>query len=106
MMLFHIPRSVRLLLAIVFTVLFLPCVGFGIFGFLASGEAGVNTTWGRVLYSVFLIAVLSGITGAWWFALHTFDADLKLGSCSRCGYDLRGSMEQRCPECGAPFEAA
>jgi len=24
--------------------------------------------------------------------------------CSRCGYDLRGLPEPRCPECGTPFE--
>ena len=106
MMLFHIPRSIRLLLAIAITVLFLPCLGFGVFGFLASGEPGVNTTWGRVLYSVFLIAVFSGITGAWWFALHRFEADLKPGCCSRCEYDLRGNLEPRCPECGAPVTTA
>ncbi len=23
--------------------------------------------------------------------------------CRRCGYDLRGQIEQRCPECGNPF---
>ena len=24
--------------------------------------------------------------------------------CARCGYDLRGLPEARCPECGRPFE--
>ena len=24
--------------------------------------------------------------------------------CGPCGYDLRGSTEPRCPECGAPFD--
>ena len=24
--------------------------------------------------------------------------------CERCGYDLRGLTESRCPECGAPFD--
>ena len=24
--------------------------------------------------------------------------------CTSCGYSLRGLMENRCPECGAPFE--
>jgi hypothetical protein len=25
--------------------------------------------------------------------------------CIPCGYDLRGQLEPRCPECGAPFDA-
>ena len=25
------------------------------------------------------------------------------GTCRKCGYDLRGLPEPRCPECGAPF---
>jgi len=25
------------------------------------------------------------------------------GRCAKCGYDLRGLPEPRCPECGAPF---
>lgn len=24
--------------------------------------------------------------------------------CARCGYDLRGLVEPRCPECGTPFD--
>jgi len=26
------------------------------------------------------------------------------GSCTKCGYDLRGLPEPRCPECGTPFD--
>jgi len=26
------------------------------------------------------------------------------GVCHNCGYDLRGLAENRCPECGTPFE--
>ncbi len=28
----------------------------------------------------------------------------KPGHCHRCGYDLKGLLEQRCPECGTPFD--
>ena len=27
------------------------------------------------------------------------------GHCRRCGYNLKGLTEARCPECGQPFEA-
>ncbi len=26
--------------------------------------------------------------------------------CAHCGYNLRGQLEHRCPECGAPFDVA
>ncbi len=26
------------------------------------------------------------------------------GQCLECGYDLRGTVEPRCPECGIPFD--
>ncbi len=29
----------------------------------------------------------------------------KLGLCMRCGYDLRGLTELRCPECNTPFDS-
>lgn len=105
-MLFHVPKTVRLLLAIMITALFPPCVGFGVFGFLASAEIPQSATWFRVAYSASLICLIGGFTGAWWFALHSFEADLKPGACTNCVYDLQGILKPRCPECGAPVTTA
>lgn len=33
-----------------------------------------------------------------------FDERLVAASCLRCGYSLRGLTENRCPECGTPFD--
>ena len=33
-----------------------------------------------------------------------FVAKFRRGHCHRCGYDLTGLTEPRCPECGQPFE--
>ncbi len=67
-----------------------------------------------------LIAVGLAVSGrlAWWrfgwFAAGTTSLVLLWlgrgrasppGHCQRCGYDLTGLTEPRCPECGQPFEA-
>jgi hypothetical protein len=45
------------------------------------------------------IAVLSALV---W--LHNrYRPPLRAGHCVRCGYDLRGLADPRCPECGTPF---
>jgi len=31
---------------------------------------------------------------------------LRAGHCVRCGYNLKGLPEPRCPECGTPFDPA
>ena len=50
-----------------------------------------------------LLAVVFAIFPAIWLATmrHRRRAHRrKLGLCETCGYDLRGSPQQRCPECG------
>ena len=55
----------------------------------------------------------SGVAAATWFwgrRFHRFLRErlLALGVpvCLKCGYDLRGQTEPRCPECGTPFDPA
>ena len=46
------------------------------------------------------VAVLLPTLFVWWFV-----PKHRPGHCQRCGYDLTGLTEPRCPECGQPFEA-
>ena len=39
-----------------------------------------------------------------WFVRLTSDPRVAEGRCARCGYDLQGLTEPRCPECGTPFD--
>jgi polyferredoxin len=48
--------------------------------------------------------------GAIWLVRSTITRSLRtqlneagLPTCMKCGYDLRGQVERRCPECGNPF---
>lgn len=38
------------------------------------------------------------------FSLATFSSKKNRGCCEECGYNLRGLVENRCPECGNPFD--
>jgi hypothetical protein len=39
------------------------------------------------------------------FARKTKSMRIRRGQCVACGYDLRGTTDQRCPECGTPKKA-
>ena len=93
-------KTVRVLFASLLTILLLPCLGFSVFGFLASGEPGTSFVW-YLIYSFFILLFLLAIFFFWWSALRRLDIDLK-SICSGCGYNLRGIVDPRCPECGAP----
>lgn len=95
----NMSRPVRLALAVVITLSLTPCLGFGIFGFLASGEPGGNSTVFRIGYIAFLLVQLAVIFLLWRFALRTWRCDLP-DVCKGCGYDLRGTTTGPCPECG------
>jgi hypothetical protein len=41
-----------------------------------------------------------------WAVRHQLPGDHVPGVCERCGYNLRGLPEPRCPECGQPFDPA
>ncbi len=53
--------------------------------------------WALFLFSLVCALLLRG-RGA--------SASARAGRCAKCGYDLRGTIEPRCPECGTPFERA
>lgn len=60
-----------------------------------------------------LIGGLAGgsVAGIWQFVLRSaIEQEIRVEMvargipvCMGCGYDLRGQVEQRCPECGRPF---
>ena len=51
------------------------------------------------LYAVFLAVALPTLL------VCRFVPEFPRGHCRRCGYNLTGLTEARCPECGQPFEA-
>jgi hypothetical protein len=58
------------------------------------------------------LAATSFFAGTWiWFCrselrhlLREQLVDKGVAICLRCGYDLRGQVDPRCPECGTPFD--
>ena len=58
------------------------------------------------------LTVGPGIVVLTWFWRHRCQRFLRqqlvasgIPICLKCGYDLRGQTEARCPECGTPFDA-
>lgn len=47
---------------------------------------------------------LATATGTATFALWRRSRSIPPGYCNACGYDLRGLVDRRCPECGADFD--
>lgn len=91
-------RIDRLALAVVATMLALPCLGFGVFGMLASFDVTVAERWTAfAIYATSEVGMLVGVFLLWRWALVRRDPRL----CERCGYDLTGTRGSPCPECGA-----
>jgi hypothetical protein len=61
----------------------------GRFGFRRMGEWYVVSFWLIVSVALVVTALL------WWL-----DRPFPRGMCQRCGYDLRGTPSDQCPECG------
>ncbi len=60
-----------------------------------------------------LLVALPAGSGPVWFGRRYVQRSLRrqllergVPICLRCGYDLRGQTEPRCPECGKPFDEA
>jgi len=61
------------------------------------------------VYAYFPVAGVAG--GIWLRAVYRRSLRLQLQEtgipvCLHCGYDLRGQLDPRCPECGQPFDPA
>lgn len=63
------------------------------------GFVGWDNGWVIVPLPLMLFVVAVPTCLVWWFG----PKPIKPGHC-RCGYDLTGLTEPRCPECGLPFE--
>ncbi len=75
-------------------------------GFIHIGKSRFKTIWWMDC------PAMVPLTGGWMpvvaFAIPTVllwnrRPISKQGQCAKCGYDLTGLTEQRCPECGQPF---
>jgi len=68
--------------------------------FLASAQGPhfVDTSWWACLWIVFDVAAVwtMGVSAYLWWN----DRPFPTGHCQACGYDLRGNVSGRCPECG------
>ena len=78
------------------------CAGVFMGFVLMCALGGLAGNWGLLLGLLVMgiaapVAVLAGV-GSYRQTLET--ERHKVGLCPRCGYDLRGSMGLRCPECG------
>lgn len=96
-----------------------PVASIAAFAFLGMGAASLpgmvafirNTPFDPLFGLYFFLAppsigwlvpflILSGVV----FLRNRFRPVFPSGHCSKCGYDLQGLPEPRCPECGKPFE--
>ena len=62
-----------------------------------------QSTYGHLIIPLWIPMILVGMpcAVAWWRALRRFAP----GHCAKCGYNLTGLPEPRCPECGTGFES-
>ncbi|MFT3787766.1 MAG: hypothetical protein QM770_16615 [Tepidisphaeraceae bacterium] len=57
---------------------------------------------GIAIHWLWLVALTAIPCGLRWRRFLSLLSRPKRGLCLRCGYDLRGSSEGRCSECGSP----
>ena len=88
----------RIAFSILATILLLPCLGFGVYGYLhARGEA--PTPYWSYAYLVFDLVLIGGIVAAWVAPFVWFKGP-KPGCCVACGQHLGPNPGRLCPECG------
>jgi len=82
----------------------LACVAAVFMGFVLVCSLGTLLPGGYSLGLGLFVAIIGvpvSIVGAYTTYRQTLETERhKVGLCPRCGYDLRGSMGMRCPECG------
>ena len=71
--------------------------------------AQIPVTLTAILIPVWIIIAVALIFPALWLAKVISSAAMrsrrrKLQQCASCGYDLRGTLSKRCPECGSPSQ--
>ena len=90
-------RPERVALAVIATLLALPCMGWGVFSMLAAAELPATATRWRLMCGTVELGILAGLFLLWRWALVRRDPK----ACERCGYDLTGTRGGPCPECGS-----
>jgi hypothetical protein len=76
------------------------------YGFLSRGGYAAVYPWTHaVTFAVFLLVIYASFVVGVWVGSRYGRKHLGYdGYCRKCGYDLRGLPEPRCPECGTPFK--
>ncbi len=89
-----------------FLLIVMPCVGDLVYSFRPSLPGGyvdaelvVSAILVLCLFSVLLYASILR-----WRIIHPRAPEVLHLRCERCGYNLTGLTEPRCPECGTPFD--
>ena len=94
-------RGPRIAIAILATIILMPCMGFSFFGFFHSFESPPDQRWPWLIaYGGFELIALALIVTAWWWALRYIPP--LGGTCLSCGFSLRANTTGTCPECGKP----
>jgi hypothetical protein len=77
--------------------------GLWLIGLVLATELWHIYTWGRVIAYGGMIVTLIGML---YLSEKVVLLDRRAFTCHKCGYDLRGLIDDRCPECGAAFDRA
>ncbi len=87
----------RIGIAVVATILTLPCFGFCAIGALHAQESPDQAFFWTGLYIGLDLVLIGLVVWLWNWALRRTTPPT---GCPNCGYDLSGRRRDRCPECG------